>query len=185
MDADLSDTVTLSPLEAAPTTAATDPTISNDNAYALYSDVLTVDRSPSNFAEDWWNAPDFSEVEINGNTTVQYQIIPGGESGGVVGISYGNPEAEDASYVDGSDFSGLHMDTYVTAGITLIKVQVVSSSGSYIYQLDAPTTGEWTTLDIDLSAVDENFTASELQQIGVQLWGTSSDSIYIDNIYFY
>ncbi|CAH0529851.1 carboxypeptidase regulatory-like domain-containing protein [Vibrio hippocampi] len=183
VDADVSTDITLDALEAAPTTAATDPTVDDSTAYALYSDALAVDRAPSNFVENWWNAPDFSEVTIAGNNTIQYQIISGGEEGGVAGISFGNP-TNDGSYVDGSTFSKLHIDGYATAGIRLIKLQVVSSGGAYVVEF-TPTTGEWTDLEIDLSAAGENFTPSELQQIGVQLWGTSSDSLYVDNIYFY
>jgi hypothetical protein len=182
--ADGSDTIVLSALEAAPAMAAPTPTIADDAAFTLYSGTLTVDRAPSNFAEPWWMAPSFSELQIAGNSTIQYQIVAGGEAGGVAGISYGNPGV-DGSYVDGSGFSALKMDAYLTAGISQIQVQVVSSGGTYTFNQQAPTTGEWTVLDIDLSAVGEAFTASELQQIGIQLWGTTSDSMYIDNLHFY
>ena len=182
VNADLNLDISLSPLEPLPIAAAEDPTVTDEDAFVLYSNALTVDRVPSTFTESWWQAPSFSEATIDGNATIQYTIIPGGEGGGVSGISFGNPDI-DGSYVDGSSFSTLHFDTYATAGISLIKLQIVSSSGAHLVEY-TPTTEEWSELTIDLNSVGQNFNSSELQQIGVQLWGTTSDSLYIDNIYF-
>jgi hypothetical protein len=65
--------------------------------------------------------------------------------------------------------------------------QIVTPDGAAIYTLASVTTGEWVTVDLAFSEfVDAHkIDASALQQFGVQLWGTTSDAVYLDNIYFY
>ncbi|MFT7560958.1 MAG: hypothetical protein ACI93R_002883 [Flavobacteriales bacterium] len=176
--------ITLQLLNAGPVNAAPLPTLSNDDAIALYSDTLSVDKFISFWEDNWWNAPNYSEVQFGGNNTVRYQIVPDGISGGVVGIQYGI----DGGVVDASASTGMHFDLFATSGITQGVFQIVSSDGPGIVTINPLTTGAWISIDILFSDVVDpqgTFNPAALTQLGVQLWGTTSDSIYIDNIYFY
>ena len=112
------------------------------------------------------------------------QIIPDGVSGGVTGIQYGIQ----GGVVDASTATGLRFDMYATSGITQAVFQIVSDSGPGISTMTPVVTDQWITVELPFTAlVDEtgNFDPATLSQLGVQLFGTTSDAVYIDNIYFY
>lgn len=172
------------PLNSGPSTAAPTPTATNEEAFVLYSDVLTVDKGISYWSDNWWNAPTFSEVTIEGETIAKFQIIPDGVAGGVTGIQYGIQ----GGVVDASAATGLRFDMYATAGITQAVYQIVSTPGPGIYTMLPVTTEQWITVELpfaDLVDPTGNFNPALLNQLGLQLWGTTSDAVYIDNIYFY
>jgi hypothetical protein len=181
---DTSLSMTLMPLNIGPTSAAPAPTATNDEAYVLYSDVLTVDKPISFWSDNWWNAPTFSEVSIDSDNIAKFTIIPDGVSGGVTGIQYGIV----GGTVDVSSATGLRFDMYATSGITQAVYQITSTSGPGISTMLPVITGQWITVALPFSAVVDptgNFNPGALNQLGLQLWGTTSDSVYIDNIYFY
>jgi hypothetical protein len=172
------------PLNTGPQAAAPIPTASNEEAFVLYSDELTVDKPISFWSDNWFKAPTFSEVSIEGDKFARLQIIPGGESGGVTGIQYGIENG----LVDVSTATGLRFDMYATSGITEAVYQIVSTSGPGISTMKPVPTEQWITVELPFSAlVDPNgsFNPAKLNQLGVQLWGSTSDAVYIDNIYFY
>jgi hypothetical protein len=172
------------PLNSGPTIAAPIPTAGNDEAFVLYSDVLTVDKPISYWSDNWWNAPTFSEVTIEGEKIAKFQIIPEGTSGGVTGIQYGIQ----GGLVDVSTAVGLRFDMYATSGITQAVYQIVSASGPGISTMLPVPTEQWITVELPFSELVDptgNFDPSRLSQFGLQLWGSTSDSVYIDNIYFY
>ena len=171
------------PLNSGPSVSAPFPTDSND-VFVLYSDVLTVDKAISYWSDNWWNAPTFSELTIADETIAKLQIIPEGIAGGVTGIQYGI----EGGIVDVSTKTGLRFDLYATSGISKAVFQIVSSTGPGIYSMDSVVTGQWTTVELPFtSLVDSsgNFNPALLTQFGIQLWGSTSDALYIDNIYFY
>ncbi len=176
-------TMTLQPMNPGPTVAAPVPPHSDAEAIVLYSDQLVVDQYISYWSDDWWNAPTFSEVQIQGNSAGRLQIIPGGVAGGITGIQYGIAQGP----LDASSATRIRFDMYATSGITKIFLQVLSSTGPGRYEMNTVTTGQWITVDLAFSSLidSQKITSSALTQLGVQLWGTTSDALYLDNIYFY
>jgi hypothetical protein len=173
--------MSVNPLSDGPTTAAPAPTDSNDDAYVLYSNALLVDRFISFWSDPWFQPPTFSEVTIEGDKTAKLQIIPGGVSGGITGIQYG----VQGGPIDVSTSTGLRFDMYATSGITQVGFQIVSTVGPAVTPFEAVVTGQWITIEIPFADYPTNFNPESLTQLGVQLWGTTSDAVYIDNIYFY
>ena len=179
---DASIAINIVPLNSGPTIGAPTPTETNEEAVVIYSDALTVDQNISYWSDNWWNAPTFSEETIDGNAMGRLQIIPDGVAGGVTGIQYGIADGA----LDATGVTRIRFDMFATSGITQAVFQVVSS-GAGDYTMGAVTTGEWVTVDLALADFEnaEKIVTSSLTQMGVALWGTTSDALYIDNIYFY
>jgi hypothetical protein len=173
----------LSEINPGPSSAAPAPTETDEEAFVIYSDSLSVDKPISYWSDNWWNAPEFSEVSIAGDMVGKLQIIPEGVAGGVTGIQYGIENG----VLDATGSTRFRFDMFATADISQAVFQIVTPDGAAIYTLASVTTGEWVTVDlafsefVDAHKIDE----SALQQFGVQLWGTTSDAVYLDNIYFY
>lgn len=183
---DASLTVAMEALYPAPSVAAPTPDIANEDAFVLYSDALTVDKNISYWEDNWWNAPLFSAVKVVGNNTAKFQLTPAGQEGGVTGIQYGIV----GGAIDVSDKTGLRFDMYATDEITQAVFQLVPSDGIHkgIHTMLPVITGEWVTVDIPFSELEKpsnQLNAAQLTQLGLQLWGTTKDSVYLDNIYFY
>jgi hypothetical protein len=173
----------LSEINPGPSSAAPAPTETDEEAFVIYSDSLSVDKPISYWSDNWWNAPEFSEVSIAGDMVGKLQIIPEGVAGGVTGIQYGIENG----VLDATGSTRFRFDMFATADISQAVFQIVTPDGAAIYTLASVTTGEWVTVDlafsefVDAHKIDE----SALQQFGVQLWGATSDAVYLDNIYFY
>jgi hypothetical protein len=179
-DASLS--MSLLPLNNGPSVAAPIPTATNDEAFVLYSDTLTVDKPISFWSDNFFKAPTFSQINIAGDNIAKFQIIPGGENGGITGIQYGIQ----GGAIDASSFTGLRFDLYLTSGITQTEFQVIPSFGnSGVSERLTRPTGQWITVELPFSELNRDFDTSSLIMFSVQLWGTTSDSAHIDNIYFY
>ena len=183
---DASQTIIMEALYSAPSVAAPAPDIANEDAFVLYSDSLAVDKYISYWEDNWWNAPLFSSVQITGNNSAKFQVTPAGQAGGVTGIQYGIVGGS----IDVSDKMGLRFDMYATTGISQAVIQLVPSDAIHkgIYTMLPVVTGEWVTVDIPFSELVKpsgEFNAAQLTQMGLQLWGTTKDSVYLDNIYFY
>ena len=177
-------TISVNPLNAGPSAAAPVPTVADDDAIVIYSDSLIVDKPISFWSDNWWNAPTFSEEVISGNNTAKLQIIPAGVAGGVTGIQYGIQDGA----LDASTASGIRFDMYATSGITQAVFQVVPAAGDAgVHNIEAITTGQWVTVEIPFVDMVNGATldTANLAQFGVQLFGTTSDALYLDNIYFY
>jgi hypothetical protein len=176
--------ISVVPLNNGPTIAAPTPTASNDEAFVLYSDALTVDKPISYWSDNWWNAPTFAEITIGSDKIAKFQITPGGVAGGVTGIQYG----VQGGVVDASTATGLRFDLYATSGITQAVYQIVSASGPGVSTMLPVPTEQWITVELPFSELVDstgNFDPSKLSQFGLQLWGSTSDAVYLDNIYFY
>ncbi|WP_371193491.1 immunoglobulin-like domain-containing protein [Glaciecola sp. SC05] len=179
-DATLS--MSLVPLNEGPSEAAPVPTVANDDAFVLYSDTLNVDKPISFWSDNFFRAPTFSQISIAGDNIAKFQIIPGGETGGITGIQYGIQGGP----VDVSGFTGLRFDLYVTSGITQTQFQVIPSYGNAgVSQNFTWPTEQWVTVELPFSSLNTTIDASSLIMFSVQLWGSTSDSVYLDNIYFY
>lgn len=173
----------LTPLEAAPSTAAPLPNVSNSDVIALYSDTFSSSHWITYWSDNWWNAPTHEEVTIAGNKTAKFTIIPDGVEGGVTGIQYGVDRP-----VDASTKTGMHINFYATKGVKGVQFQLLSVSGPLIYTLNNIETGKWISIELPFDGADApllNYDKTKMQQLGMKLWGTTSDSVYLDNIYFY
>lgn len=183
LDNSLQTTISLEPLKLGPTTPAPVPNVDSKAVISLFSDALTSDSWISYWSDNWWNAPKHELVNILGNQTAKFTPTPDGVSGGVTGIQYGIERP-----VDASNKSGMHLDLYLTSGINKVQFQLLSSGGPLIYTLDSLETGKWLSVELPFTAADGNnasFDQSKMQQLGMALWGSTSDSVYLDNIYFY
>jgi hypothetical protein len=179
---DASLTMSVVPLNAGPSVAAPIPTATNEEAFVLFSDALTVDKPISFWNDDFYKAPTFSLISIAGDNVAQFQIIPSGENGGISGIQYGVQDGP----VDVSSYTGLRFDLYVTSGITQAQFQVIPSFGNA--GISDNFTGpkeQWVTVEHPFSELNGTIDPSSLIMFSVQLWGTTSDSVYLDNVYFY
>jgi hypothetical protein len=142
----------------------------------------TVDKPISFWNDDFFKAPRYSQISIAGDNIGKFQIIPGGENGGITGIQFGIQGGP----VDVSTSTGLRFDMYLTSGITQTQFQVIPSYGnSGVSNNFTLGTGQWVTVELPFSELNGDFDTSSLIMFSVQLWGTTSDSVYIDNIYFY
>lgn len=178
-------TLELTALSTGPTAAAPSPIVDSDDVISLYSDALTSDHWITYWSDNWWNAPTHEDIQIEGNNTAKFTITPDGVAGGVTGIQYGISQV-----VDASAMTGLRFDFYATAGVTRAQFQLLSTSGPLIYTIDNIATGEWVSVELDFDLSDtpsavSGFNKSTMTQLGMALWGSSSDSVYLDNIYFY
>ena len=179
-DASLS--LSVKSLNPGPSVAAPTPTASNDEAFVLFSDTLTVDKPISFWNDNFYKAPAFSQISIDGDNIGKFQITLGGENGGITGIQFGIQEGP----VDLSTATGLRFDIYLTSGITQTQFQVIPSFGdSGVSNNFTLATGQWVTVELPFSELNRVFDASSLIMFSVQLWGTTRDAAYIDNIYFY
>lgn len=169
-------------LATGPTEAAPVPNVSSDDVISLYSDDLTSNHWITNWSDPWWNPPTHSEITIDGNLTAKFDITPDGEEGGVTGIQYGIETP-----VDASDKTGLRFDFYATSGVTKVVFQLLSGSQPLFYTIENVETGTWISVELGFDALEAgpDYDRANMQQLGMQLFGTSSDSVYLDNIYFY
>jgi hypothetical protein len=176
-------TVSVVAMQPGPTIAAPQPQLSNEEAVVIYSDSLIVDKYISYWSDNWWNAPTHKEVSIAGDSFAQLTIIPNGEEGGITGIQYGI----EGGPLIATGTTRMRFDLFVTDGISKIEIQLLSSTGPGLYTVNEYSKGQWVTVDIPYTAFRDSHKISEsaLTQFGVQLWGTTSDSIYLDNIMFY
>lgn len=180
-DATLS--MSVEPLNEGPSDAAQIPTAANDDVFVLYSDTLSIDKPISFWNDDFFKAPIFSEINIGGNNIAKFQIIPGGEDGGITGIQYGIQ----GGTPDVSNYTGLRFDLYLTSGITGTEIQLVPLYGNGVGFSGKRTlaTGQWISVELPFSEFAGEFDPANIAQLGLKLWGTTSDAVYIDNIYFY
>jgi hypothetical protein len=180
-DASLS--MNLVPLNAGPSVAAEIPTATNEEAFVLYSDTLDVDKPISFWSDNFFKAPTFSEISIGENKIARFQIIPDGEDGGITGVQYGIQNGS----IDVSSYTGLRFDLYVTSGITQAEFQLIQSFGGGVgfSGVQSWPTEQWISVELPFSEFAGSFDPAILAQLGVKLWGSTSDSVYMDNIYFY
>ena len=175
--------ISVIPLNPGPTVSAPTPTTSNADAFVIYSDALIVDRNIAFWSDPWWNPPVFSELTLGSDKIARLQIVPDGTQGGITGIQYG---IEPGPF-NASGATRIRFDMFATSGITSIKIQLLSTSGTALYTIPSFAKGQWVTVDIAFSQMvnAQNIDAAQLTQLGMQLWGSTSDALHLDNIYFY
>ena len=156
-----------------PLTAAPEPTTPAEDVMSIFSDTYT-DVENTNFNPNWGQSGfnTAGQTSIAGNNTLSY---PNFNYQGIDIAGEGNS-------VDVSTFDFLHLD-YFSKNATALNVFLISSDGvETAFSLNVPTDG-WNSADIDLSAF-AGVNLSEVIQFKFD-GGTSSESIFLDNIYFW
>ena len=164
-------TVTFTTGEGFKLTAAPTPTHSTDKyeIFSIYSDAYTKAPEAQNaFFNTWGSAGEsFEEVQVDGDHIWKV-------------MNFGYLGNEFTTTTDLRDFT-VHMDLLATE-LSQIGLTPITQSGeaSTLYNI---TAGQWTSLDIPMSA----WTTLNAQYTFQWKWdrGNSQSDLYIDNFYFY
>ncbi len=174
------------PPVSVPTTAAPAPTRPASSVISLFSDTYT------NVPVSTWSAPwddaDLEDVQIAGNNVKKYTNFT------FAGIEFTAPT------VNATAMTGFHVDFWTpdaTALPAIFKIKLVDFGANGAFgggddvehelTLDAASTpgirtGEWTSLDIPLSAFTGLVTRGHLAQL---IFVSDPNTVYLDNLYFY
>jgi hypothetical protein len=152
-----------------PTVAAPVPTRAAADVLSVFSDTYT-NIAGSDFNPNWGQSGfgTAGQISIGGNNTLAYPNF------NYQGIQIGSNQ-------NVTTYTGLHLD-YYAANSTTLKVFLISPGAETPFTLTVPTTG-WNSVDIPLTA----FAGVALNNVFQFKFdgGTGTQSIYLDNIYFY
>ncbi|MEL6987212.1 MAG: hypothetical protein AAGK97_05230, partial [Bacteroidota bacterium] len=148
-----------------PTEPAPVPTVDMANVISVFSDAYS-NVEGTNLNPDWGQATNVSEMDIQGNNTLQY-----------AGLNYQGIELGSAQNVSTMEF--LHIDFW-TANSSALNAFIISTGPvETAVALEVPTSG-WASIDIPLTS----FNPVDLTDI-IQFKFDGNGDIYLDNIYFY
>ena len=158
-------------------TQAPTPTRAASNVISVFSDAYT---SPSavNTNPNWGQSTQSTQFQISGNNTILFK-----------NLNYQGIVFNDTNYrmnLTAAGMTHLHID-YQTKQTGTFKMFLISPGPKEAsYNLTIPTTG-WNSLDIPLTSFPAPVDLSQVFQIKFDNGGGTnfSDSILIDNIYFY
>ena len=154
-----------------PTVAAPVPTRPAADVISIFSNTYT-NVAGTDFNPNWGQSgfATAGQISISGNNTLAYPNF------NYQGIQIGTSQ-------DVSSYGGLHLD-YYAVNSTNLKIYLISPGPVETpFTLTVPTTAGWNSIDIPLSA----FAPVALNNV-IQFkfdGGTGTESIYLDNIYFY
>lgn len=158
-----------------PTTAAPVPTWRANQVKSLYSN--TYDFAPaslSSYNECWWNCPNMSEGNIDGNTYLLYDLY----RNGIIGVQF-----EETSM---SLMEKIHIDIWASAAGN-IKFRPITNGGPNTPKTLNLAAQQWNSFDIDLSEYAGHDWSKVFQFAieGYQDGGLVGEHISVDNIFFY
>lgn len=159
----------------APATAAPVPTWPANQVKSLYSN--TYDFAPaslSSYNECWWNCPNMSEGNIDGNTYLLYDLY----RNGIIGVQF-----EETSM---SLMEKIHIDIWASAAGS-IKFRPITTGGPNTPKTLNLAAQQWNSFDIDLSEYVGHDWSKVFQFAieGYQDGGLVGEHISVDNIFFY
>lgn len=159
----------------APTTAATAPTWPANQVKSLYSN--TYDFAPaslSSYNECWWNCPNMSEGNIDGNTYLLYDLY----RNGIIGAQFAETSM--------SLMEKIHIDIWASAAGS-IKFRPITNGGPNTPKTLNLAAQQWNSFDIDLSEYAGHDWSKVFQFAieGYQDGGLVGEHISVDNIFFY
>ncbi len=186
-------TVNFTEAAALPPSAPTPPARESSSVVSIFSDAYT---NVSNNGVATFAGATIQDVDLGGDTAIQFESNPGGGYQYNVGIANG---------IDLSTFTHLHFDYYLSGAITggeqlqIILQTFNPTSGAFeanvIYNeiFTAPTTrttGAWTEVDVTIASFNgANTDISNVGQIQVVFAGGPNPStvspMFIDNLYFH
>jgi hypothetical protein len=152
------------PTVAAPTPPALDPA----NVLSVFSDAYS-DVAGTNFNPGWGQTTQVSFVEIAGNETMKY-------------ANFNYQGTEFASALNVTEMETLHLDMW-TADATSVNIFLISPGPVETAYALPITPNQWVSYDIPLTV----FTGVDLADV-IQFkfdGGNGSQTLYLDNLYFY
>lgn len=178
---------TVSFVDTLPNGDATDPTYSQAEAEALYSDTYTPPGNPD-YNPGWWQATVMTEEVINGNNTLKY-----------AGLNY---QGMTFDAMDVSDRDYLHFDYWTTDGTQFRLSPISASTGEVAYIITNATQNQWVSVDVPLSyftGINAGLSFADIHQFkfdsetfdgsgqgsGNTSQGFSIATFYVDNVYFH
>lgn len=170
-----------------PNVDATDPTYSQVDVNALYSDTYTPPANP-NYNPAWGQTTVMSEQVINANNTIKYEGL------NYQGITFDQMDVSGRQY--------LHFDYWTGDGTQFRASPISASAGEVAYIISAATQNQWVSVDIPLTYftdINAGFSFADIHQFkfdtetfdgngqgaGNNSLGFSNATFYIDNLYFY
>lgn len=163
-----------------PQVAAPAPVHDEANVISMFSDAYS-DVPVDTWRTDW-SAAILTDVTIQGNAAKKYANLD------FVGIE------TVANQLDVSGMTHLHLDVW-SADFTFFGVKLVDFGPDGAYgggddsehqvNFNAPTQGEWVSLDIPLSSFTGLTAMENLAQYILVGQPTGANTVYIDNMYFY
>ena len=151
-------------LDPKPQTAAPTPSQASADVISVYSDAFT-ENIATNLNLGWGQATQTTEVQIDGNNTLEYANL------NYQGLGYPQTDVSAMEYV--------HLD-YKTADATAIDFFLISANPTVENPYSIPVvTGDWQSIDIPLSV----YTANLDRVFNFKTVGNGT--VYFDNIYFW
>lgn len=159
----------------APTTAAPILTWPANQVKSLYSN--TYDFAPaslSSYNECWWECPNMSEGNIDGNTYLLYDLY----RNGMIGAQFAETSM--------SLMEKIHIDIWASAAGS-IKFRPITNGGPNTPKTLNLAAQQWNSFDIDLSEYAGHDWSKVFQFAieGYQDGGLVGEHISVDNIFFY
>ncbi|WP_372754483.1 PKD domain-containing protein [Labilibaculum sp.] len=154
---------------SAPTEAAPTPSAYSSSVISIYSDAYD-DVADTDFNPNWGQTNAVSYPSVDGDNMLMY-----------AGLDYQGTQF--GSTVDASSMEYLHVDMWTADATSVLIYPISSATGEDSYDLDI-TLGEWVSYDIPLSYfTDLGLSMEDLIQF--KFVGDGSETIYLDNLYFY
>ena len=151
-----------------PELAAPTPTHDESDVVSVFSNAYT-DVEGTNFDPRWGQATQVQIIDVDGSSVLRYS-----------NFTFQGTELSPA--IDASEMTGIRLDMW-TADATAVSFTIISPGPEErLYALDI-TPGEWVTYHIPLSYF-ENVDLTDIIQMKFD-GGNGSQTIYLDNIYFY
>ncbi len=180
-------TYTVSFSDTIPNVDATDPTYTQVEVEALYSDSFTAPGNPD-YNPGWSQATVMTEEVINGNNTLKYAGL------NYQGITFDAMDVSDRDY--------LHFDYWTAEGTQFRASPISSSTGEVAYIISTATQNQWVSVDVPLSyftGINAGFSFTDIYQFkfdteafdgngqgaGNNSLGFSIATFYVDNVYFH
>lgn len=150
-----------------PTVAAPTPSRAASSVVSIFSDTYT-NISGTDFNPNWGQSTIVTQPLIAGNKTLLYS-----------GLNYQGTQF--ATSLNVATKTHLHLD-YYTANSSSLNIYLISTGPKEkSYTLTVPSSANWTSVDIPLSAFSSVVNISDVIQFKFDGNGT----VYFDNIYFY
>ena len=148
-----------------------------DPITSVYSDLIG-----TNYFPDWGQAS-------QGSGWATFDLDGADEMLNYINLSYQGIALADGTSVDVSGMEFLHMDVWTANEGQKIETSIINNASGVV--TEAPvwsdlTAGEWTTIDIPISAyTDQGLTVTEIFQMKFVGDPWAAGTVFIDNIYFY
>ena len=151
------------------------PSRADQDVISIFSGAYT-DLAGTDYFPDWGQGgqgSSWSSFDLNGDAMLQYINLS------YQGIQFG-------SAVDVTAMEFLHLDVWTAGGISTIETSLISVSNGEQPVVSNLTAGEWTSIDIPISAyTDQGLTVADIHQLKFVGDPWAAGTVFIDNIYFY